>query len=65
MTVSCTVTLSFPNQSTRAIEVALIHRALELAKADVRAAGGSKASGNIVDGAQSLGTWTYTAGAAS
>jgi hypothetical protein len=63
--VAFSITLSFANQEKQAIEAALIHRALEIAKTDVRAAGGKKTSGNIVDGSQSLGTWTYTPGAAS
>lgn len=66
MAVSFSITLSFANQDKRHSEVQLIHRALEIAKQDVRAAGGSKSSGNIVDGTfGSLGTWSYTAGAAS
>jgi len=46
-------------------EVAIIHRYLNLAAQDVRGAGGKKTSGNISDGATIVGSWTYTAQAAS
>ena len=47
-------------------EVALIQRALHLAAMDIRSNGGKKTSGNIMDdGAKLLGSWTYTAVAAS
>jgi hypothetical protein len=55
-----------PALSKQFSEVALIHRALELASIDIRAHGGAKTSGNIIDaGAVVLGTWTYTAQASS
>jgi hypothetical protein len=40
-------------------EVANIHRYLNLAAQDVRAAGGKRTSGNISDGATVVGNWTY------
>jgi len=47
-------------------EVQVIARALDLAEASVRAAGGQTASGNINgDGGILLGSWVYTAQAAS
>jgi hypothetical protein len=46
-------------------EVQLIARALQLAAMDIRSNGGKKASGNIIDAGVTLGTWTYTAVAAS
>ena len=49
MTVSCSITFSFPNQEKRHQEVALVERAANLAVEDIRSAGGFKLSGNIVD----------------
>jgi hypothetical protein len=47
-------------------EVQVIARALDLAESAIRGAGGQTASGNIIgDGGVVLGTWTYTAQAAS
>lgn len=47
-------------------EVALISRALELAKQDLRSNGGKRTSANIVDaGGVVLGSWTYVAVASS
>jgi hypothetical protein len=47
-------------------ETQLIQRALHLAAADIRSAGGRKTSGNIMgDGAVVLGSWTYTPQASS
>jgi hypothetical protein len=46
-------------------EVAIIHRYLNLAAQDVRGAGGKKTSGNILDGATVVGSWTFTPQAAS
>jgi hypothetical protein len=66
MTVACTVTLSFNNQEAREQEVQLVERALRIFAGDIRRSGGAQASGTIVDGPFGvLGTWTYTAGAAS
>ena len=42
-------------------EVALIQRALHQAATEIRANGGKKTAGNILDdGAKVLGNWTYT-----
>lgn len=61
-----TLTVNDATRDTRAQEVALISRALNLAAHDIRAAGGAKTSGNINDDfAVTIGTWTYTPGAAS
>jgi hypothetical protein len=46
-------------------EVASIHRYLVLAAQDMRSAGGKKTSGNILDGATVVGSWTLTPQAAS
>jgi hypothetical protein len=46
-------------------EVQIIARALQLAAMDIRSNGGKKASGTIIDAGVTLGTWTYTAVAAS
>jgi hypothetical protein len=46
-------------------EVQRIHSYLVAAVQDVRGAGGRHASGNILDGATIVGTWTYTAQATS
>ena len=47
-------------------EVQVIARALDLAEAAIRGAGGQTASGNIIgDGGVTLGTWTYVAQASS
>ena len=64
--LTLTVNNASPALDKQHQEVALISRALHLAANDVRAAGGKKTSGNIVDtGATVLGTWTYTPQAAS
>jgi hypothetical protein len=62
------ITVNNPNPALakQAGEVALIHRALELAAIDIRSHQGAKASGNIIDnGGAVLGSWTYTAVATS
>jgi hypothetical protein len=47
-------------------ESQLIHRALDLAKTEIRANGGNKVSGNITDdGGKVLGSYIYTPVAAS
>jgi hypothetical protein len=57
--LTLTVNNLSPVLSKQFSEVALIHRALELAALDIRAHGGAKTSGNILDtGAVVLGTWT-------
>jgi len=59
-----TLTVNAATRDTRAQETQLIDRALQLAARDIRAAGGAKASGNIIDdGATVIGSWVYTAGA--
>jgi hypothetical protein len=64
--LSLTVNNASPALDKQAQEVALIARALDLAAHDIRRNGGAKTSGNILgDGAVVLGTWTYTAQAAS
>jgi hypothetical protein len=59
------VTSALPVSETRAIEVAWIARYLDLVAHDVRSAGGTKSSGTITAAGLTLGTWSYTAGAAS
>ena len=64
--LSLTVNNAIPALDKQAGEVALIARALDLAANDIRRNGGAKTSGNIIgDGGVTLGTWTYTAQAAS
>ena len=64
--LALTVNNASPALDKQAQEVALIARALDLAANDIRRNGGAKTSGNILgDGAVVLGTWTYTAQAAS
>jgi hypothetical protein len=46
-------------------EVTQIHRYLNLAAQEMRAAGGKKTSGNIVDGSTVVGSWTYVPQATS
>ena len=63
MTTLATITVTAPSIAfdKQHQEVQYIDRALQLAKADIRSAGGKKTSGNIVDtGATVIGTWTYT-----
>jgi hypothetical protein len=57
------ITLNNPSPAltTRNQEVHLIHRALHIAQAQIRGAGGANASGTIIDQGVTLGTWTYTA----
>jgi hypothetical protein len=50
-----------PALDKRFQEVALVARALDLAEAAIRGAGGQSASGTITDAGVTLGTWTYTA----
>jgi hypothetical protein len=55
-----TVAAQSPPFEKRASELAFIERALALAVQDVRAAGGAKTSGDIVnDGATVIGSWVY------
>jgi hypothetical protein len=67
MAVTCTMTLSFANQETRAQEVLLIERAARIAAGDIRRHGGGGADGGvgtIIDATfGSMGAWTYAAGA--
>ena len=58
--LTLTVNTPSPALSTRAQELALVARALELAAIDVRSHGGAKTSGNILDtGAAVIGSYTY------
>jgi len=64
--LTLTVNNASPALDKKAQEVVLIARALSLAAQDIAAHGGASASGNIVnDGATVIGSWTYTAQAAS
>lgn len=54
-----------PALDRRAGEVQLVHRALVIAETQIRAAGGGSSSGTITDNGVTLGTWTYTAVAAT
>ena len=68
MTTLATITVNAPTStlSTRAQELALVARALELAALDVRSHGGAKTSGNIVDtGATVIGSYVYSPVASS
>ena len=59
--LTLTVNTPSPPLSTRAQELALVARALELAAIDVRSHGGAKTSGNILDtGAAVIGSYTYS-----
>ena len=59
--MTLTVNTPSPALSTRAQELALVARALELAAIDVRSHGGAKTSGNILDtGAAVIGSYTYS-----
>jgi hypothetical protein len=46
-------------------EVQVIARALDIAEAAIRGAGGQQASGTIIDAGVTLGSWVYAAQAAS
>ena len=61
------VTINNPSPALdkRFQEVQLVQRALDLAETAIRSAGGQSASGTITDAGVTLGTWTYTAVAAS
>lgn len=64
--LTLTVNNASPVMATKAQEVALIARALDLAAQNIRGPGGAVTSGNIMnDGQVLLGTWTYTAQASS
>jgi hypothetical protein len=62
-------TLTIPNLSPalerQTMEVQRIHRYLNLAAQDVRAAGGARTAGNILDGATVVASWSYVPQAAS
>jgi hypothetical protein len=63
-----TITVNAPSTplATRAQEVALTARALDLAAQSIRAAGGTATSGDILDtGAVAVGSWVYTPQAGS
>jgi hypothetical protein len=62
MTTLCTVTINAPTKALdkQHQEVAYIQRALHQAAVDIRANGGKKTSGNILDdGATVVGTFSY------
>lgn len=64
--LTLTVNNPSPALDKQAQEVALIERALHLARFEIRSNGGKKTSGNLVDdGAKVIGTWTYTSVASS
>jgi hypothetical protein len=54
-----------PALDKRAQEVQIVARACDLARQAIASAGGQSASGTITDAGVTLGTWTYTAVAAS
>lgn len=54
-----------PVMATRAQEVYIVQRALDIAEQQIRAPGGSVSSGTMIDAGVTLGTWTYTAVASS
>jgi hypothetical protein len=54
-----------PALPKRAQEVQVIQRALSIAETQIRAAGGTSAAGTMTDNGVTLGTWVYTAVAAS
>lgn len=60
-----TVNNPSPAMDKRAGEVQIVQRALDIAESQIRGAGGASSSGTITDGGVTLGTWTYTAVAAS
>ena len=59
----CVVTVNNPSPALdkRFQEVQLVHRALDIAESQIRAAGGAASSGTMTDAGLTLGTWTYTA----
>jgi hypothetical protein len=60
-----TVNNPSPAMSTRNQEVQFTARALDIAESQIRNAGGFSASGTMIDGGVTVGTWTYTAVASS
>ena len=60
-----TVNNPAPAMATRAQEVYIVQRALDIAEQQIRAPGGAVASGTMIDAGVTLGTWTYTAVASS
>jgi hypothetical protein len=54
-----------PQLDKRFQEVQVVARALDLAETAIRSTGGQSASGTMIDAGVTLGTWTYTAQAAS
>jgi hypothetical protein len=60
-----TVNNPSPVMATRAQEVYIVQRALDIAEQQIRAPGGTVASGTMIDAGVTLGTWTYTAVASS
>jgi phage baseplate assembly protein gpV len=57
-----TVNNPSPALDTRAQEVQVVQRAVEIADSQIRIAGGTQASGTMLgSGGVVLGTWTYTA----
>lgn len=60
-----TVNTPSPAMITRAQEVQIVARALDIAENQIRSAGGTSASGTMTDEGVAIGTWTYTAVAPS
>lgn len=69
MSLSVTINNFSPALGTRQAEVEKMHRLLEQLGENLHQAGGTLASGNLIDsgpaGNTVLGSWTYTAQAAS
>jgi hypothetical protein len=66
MTTLATILVTDATQPTKAIEVARVARALEIAAQAIRAAGGAVTSANIIDsGGVTIGSWTLTGTAPS
>jgi len=58
---SLSVTVNIPASNTRTAEVFWAARGAQLAAAGVEQGAGNVTSGNLItDGAQVIGTWTYT-----
>jgi hypothetical protein len=59
MAATFTVSLALPDSSTRAIELALVERALEICARNSRSAGGQVTNGTVADGPLRFGSYTY------
>jgi hypothetical protein len=62
---TATINVTIPTSDKKAQEVYWVARALALAAQAIESQGGLVTSGNINDATNSLGTWTYSAGASS